>query len=291
MGKKIYYDEKKLAAESVFKDNGRFINLKGEKTYIVEKGKGDNIILLNGIAASIFTWRHLIDILSREFHVFGIDYSGTGLSEKKERKYSINIFTEQIIDLMNYFNMDKCILVGNSLGGEAALNIAIKYPDMVKGLILIDSAGYQENKEVTKFLVRLSRFKITSRLLNFCMSRKFVKKIIKWGLYNDEIVNYDMVDGYYKPMKTKGGLKAFIDLVKNLSFTEFNYNEVKNIEIPTLIIWGRDDKWIPLSDGYRLKKDIKNSELIIIEDCGHGPQEEKPGYVSLLIKDFINNKL
>ncbi|MBL4935391.1 alpha/beta hydrolase [Clostridium sp. YIM B02515] len=291
MSREIYYNEKKLADESIFGGNGRFINLNGSKTYIVEKGKGENIIFLNGIAASIFTWRYLIDDLSKDFHVFGMDFTGAGLSEKKDSKYSIDIFTDQTIALMNYYNIDKTIIVGNSLGGEVALNTSLKYPHKIKGMILIDSAGYQGNKEVTKFLVKLSRLKITLKMLEFCMSRKLVKRIIRWAFYNDKIIGEDTIEGYYKPMKTKGSIEAFIELVKNLSFTEFDYEKVKSIKVPTLIIWGENDKWIPLSDGYRLNRDMIDSQLIIIEHCGHGPQEEKPEYVSLLIKNFIDNKL
>lgn len=294
MDEKIIFDEKQMAEKSIFNKWGKFIDIDGVETYVVEKGIGENIIFINGILASIYTWRKVLDTVSENFHVYAIDFKGTGFSEKPKGGYSIDICTSQIISLMKYFNIDKAILVGNSLGGEVALNLAIKHSEKINKLILIDSAGYQKNKEITKLLVKLGRFKLVAKLLERCNTKNFVRKIIRWATFNDKIIDRKMVNGYYKPMKTKGAVEAFIELVKNLSYTEFDYEKVKNIEIPTLIIWGKEDKWIPVSDAYRLHRDIKNSKLVILENCGHGPQEEKPEEIVRLIVDFakcgVDNK-
>lgn len=288
MGKKTIYDEKEMAERSIFKNCGKFIEIDGVKTYAAEKGKGEDIIFINGLAASIYTWRKVFYEISRDFHVYAIDFKGTGFSEKPKAGYSIDSFTSQILGLMKHYNIHKAVLVGNSLGGEVVLNFTIKHPEKVRKLVLIDSAGYQKNKEVTRFLVKLSRFKLTHKLLDNYISKKSAKKIIKWATFKDEIIDEAMIEGYYKPMKTKGGVRAFIELIKNLSYTEFDYDKVKNIKTPTLIIWGKEDKWIPVSDAYRFHKDIESSKLVILENCGHGPQEEKPEEVIRLIKDFAS---
>jgi pimeloyl-ACP methyl ester carboxylesterase len=287
MEKRVMYEEKELIKESPLKNFSKIIKLDGSETFIVEMGKGENIIFANGIAAPVYTWRKVMLILSKKFHVYGLDYKGTGFSEKTKDKYSIDLFSKQILDLMNYYNMKSAVLVGNSLGGEVSLNFAIKYPERVKALILIDTAGYQNNKELTKLLTRLSRCRFVRDLLKKYTSKKFAKKIIEWALYNDKIIDKEMVNAYYKPMKTKGAFDAFIELVKNLSYTEFDYSKVKNITAHTLIIWGEEDKWIPVSDAYKFHKDIKNSKLVVLKDCGHAPQEEKPEEVSRLIAKFM----
>jgi pimeloyl-ACP methyl ester carboxylesterase len=285
------YDEKELIKESPLKNFSKIIKLDGCETFIVEMGKGENIIFANGIAAPVYTWRKVMPVLSKNFHVYGLDYRGTGFSEKPKEKYSIDVFSKQILDLMNYFNMKSAVLVGNSLGGEVSLNFAIKYPERVKALILIDTAGYQNNKEFMKLLTRLSRCRFVGNILKRYTSKKFAEKIIEGALYNDKIIDKEMVNAYYKPMKTTGAFDAFIELVKNLSYTEFDYSKVKEITAPTLIIWGEEDKWIPVSDAYKFHKDIKNSKLIVLTNCGHAPQEEKPEEVSKLIGEFINERL
>lgn len=289
MDDKRFYDEKEMAARSIYKKWGKFIEIDGIKTYVVEKGRGINVIFINGLASSVYTWRKLFYRISNDFHAYAIDFKGTGFSEKPKCIYSIKVFTNQILGLMNYYRIDKAVLVGNSLGGEIALDFAFNYPEKVSKLILIDSVGYQKNKGIIKLLVKMSRLKIVYKFLNACISRDFSKKIIQWAIFNDSIIDKNMIEGYHKPMKTRGAISAFIELVKNLSYTEFDYNKVKNIRIPTLIIWGREDKWIPVSDAYRFHRDIKNSKLVILENCGHGPQEEKPEEVAKLVKDFISS--
>lgn len=291
MNEEKCYSEEKMAESSMFKRYGEFIYLDGVKTYVVHKGTGENIILINGIAASVYTWRKILDKLAENFHVFCVDYKGSGFSEKPERGYSIDIFTNQILGLMKHFNLDKAIMAGNSLGGEIALNLAVKHPDKVSRLILLNSAGYQKGKNITSYLVKLSRFKLTEKVLEKCMSRRLTKKIAELATFNDSIIDKRMVDGYYKPMKTEGGVRAFTELVKNLSYTEFDYKKVRSINIPTLIIWGKEDKVMPVSDAYKFHKDIKNSKLVILENCGHGPQEEKPDEVVRLINDFAHDRL
>lgn len=283
----IMYDERDLLEESPLKDWGSYINLSGSEIFVVEKGEGENIIFANGIAAPVYTWRKVIPSLSKNFHIYALDYKGTGFSEKPKQGYSIDEFSKEILELMKCKKIDKAILVGNSLGGEVSLNFAIRYPEKVKALILIDTAGYQCNKEITALLVRLIRFKAAGKLIRRLASKRFARKIIKWALYNDDLISKEMVNAYYNPMRTEGAIEAFIQLVKNLSFTEFHYDKVKEITVPTLIIWGSEDKWIPVSDAYKFHRDIKNSKLIILEHCGHAPQEEKPEEVSKLIKEFV----
>jgi pimeloyl-ACP methyl ester carboxylesterase len=287
MKKTIIYDVNELIKESPLKDWGKFIGLKGRKVFVVEKGHGESVILLNGIAASVYTWRKVFPVLSDEFHVYSFDYKGTGLSDKQNSEYSIDEFSKELLELMDYYKINKTILVGNSLGGEVCLDFAIKHPEKVKGLILIDTAGYQYNKEITAFFVRLSRFKPVGELIKRHASKRFVKILIRGALYNDSLIDKDMINGYYKPMRTEGAFEALIELIKNLSYTEFDYDRVKEITSPTLIIWGKEDKVISVYDAYKFHKDINNSKLVIMENCGHAPQEEKPEEVSRLIKEFI----
>lgn len=285
------YEKKELLAESLLRNSGKFIKLSGSELFVVERGKGESLILANGIAASVYTWRKVIPKLSKSFRVHALDYKGTGLSEKPRDEYSIEEFSKEIFDLMNYYKIDKAVLAGNSLGGEVILNFAIKYPERVKALILLDTAGYQLNKEITAILVRLGRFKAVGRFIKKHASKRFARRLIEWALYNDELIDREMVNSYYKPMRTKGAFDAFIKLVKNLSYTDFDYSKVKDIEVPTLIIWGKEDKWIPVSDAYKFHKDIKNSKLVILGGCGHAPQEEMPDKVSELIKEFIEENI
>lgn len=285
------YNEKELLKENPLKKWGKFIKLDGFETFIVEMGQGENIIFANGIAASVYTWRKVLPKLGEKYHVYGFDFKGTGFSEKPEIEYSIDVFSKQVLELMDYFKMEKAILVGNSLGGEVVMDFTIKYSQRVKALVLMDTAGYQNNKEITGLLSKLSRYKPVAKFLKKIASKKLARKIIDWATYNETIIDKEMVDGYYKPMKTEGAFESLIKLVRNLSYTEFDYNKVKEIKVPTLIIWGTEDKWMPVSDAHRFHKDIKNSKLVLMTSCGHAPQEETPEKVIDEITKFIDEDI
>lgn len=280
-------NNKNLQIPNPYKDCSRYVCLNNNDIFIAEKGKGENMILINGIAASSFTWRKIFYKLSEVFHVIAMDFKGTGFSDKPESKYSISMYTDQLLKLMIIMNLEKAILVGNSLGGEVALDFTVKYPDMVSSLILIDSAGYQENKEITSELVKAGRYKITEIILKLLTTRAFTKGIIKWAVKNHSIIDNNMVEGYYRPLKDTGGTEAFVSLVRNLSYTDFDFTKIKKIKKPSLIIWGKQDKWIPVSDAYKFQKAIKDSKIVILENCGHAPQEEKPEEVLRHIKAFL----
>jgi pimeloyl-ACP methyl ester carboxylesterase len=273
--------------ENVFKGCWKIIKLNEIDTFVVDRGSGENIIFLNGILAWSFTWRKLLDLMPESYHLYALDYSGTGYSEKEQNKNSMDAFTEQVALLMEYFSMKSTVIVGNSLGGEVALNLAIKYPEKVKALILIDTAGYQKNKEITKGLVSLSRFKLTEYILSLLNNEVTARKLIEGALYDETIVDSDMIKGYLKPLKIDGALEAFFDLVKSLDSDEFGYDKVKSIKKPTLIIWGEYDKIIPVEDAHRLNRDIENSKLVVFNRCGHAPQEEMPEKVVKTIDEFL----
>lgn len=273
--------------ENVFKGYWKIARFNKIDTFVVDRGKGENIIFLNGILAWSFTWRKLLDLMYESYHLYALDYSGTGFSEKEKDKNSVEAFTEQVAFFMEHFKLEKAVIVGNSLGGEVALNFAIKYPEKVRALVLIDTAGYQKNKEITKGLVSLSRFKLTEHMLSIINSEVTAKKLIEGVIYDETIIDSDMIKGYFKPLKMDGALEAFFDLVKSLDTYEFYYEEVKTIKKSTLIIWGENDKIIPVEDAYRLHRDMENSKLVIFEKCGHAPQEEIPEKVAEVIDEFL----
>lgn len=276
-----------IPKENLFGDHGKLVNLNGVETYVVEMGEGECIIFINGIAVTYYTWRGVINKLKDKYHIFALDFKGFGKSEKNRGEYSIEIYTEQLNSLIEHYNIAKTTLVGNSLGGRIALNYTLRFPEKINKLVLIDSAGYQKNKKILSFLVKLFRNYLFRKLFELSLHKFIVKIIIKWAIENEKIIDEEIVETYFKPLNEKGGKEALTSLIKSLSYSDLNYEAIKNIKVPTLIIWGDKDKLLPKSDAYRFHKDLKNSKLVILKDCGHGPQEEYPKRVSEVIENFM----
>lgn len=280
-------NKKSIINENIFSDYGKLVNLNGIETYVVEMGEGECIIFVNGIAVTSYTWRGVIKALKDKYHIFAMDFKGFGHSEKNGGEYSVEIYTQQLKFLINHYNITKATLVASSLGGRIALNYILQFPEKINKLILLDSAGYQINKKNLSFLVKLFRFELFRKLFEISLTKCAVRIFIKWALENERIIDEELVDTYFSPLNEKGGIEALTSLIKSLSYSDLNYEAIKTINVPTLIIWGDKDKWFPKSDAYKFHKDIRNSKLIIIKDCGHGPHEEYPEKVSEIIEDFM----
>lgn len=278
---------KKDPEDNLYYKLGKTINLNGINTFVIEAGKGESVVLVNGLAVTSYTWRGIIMYLKERFHVFAMDFKGTGNSEKPEGIYNVELYTEQLKELITYFKLKHVTLVGNSLGGGIVLRYAIKYPEDLRSLVLIDSVGYQKEKKVTSFLISLFRYKLFKMLVSKFLCKTAARLIIKWAVENEEIIDEQLINAYYKPLKEKGGIEALINLIRSLGYSDLNYEALSTINIPTLILWGQKDKWIPESDAYKLHEIIKTSQLVLLKNCGHAPQEEFPVRVSRLIENFI----
>ena len=120
--------------------------------------------------------------------------------------------------------------------------------------------------------------------------------MVKWNLkevfFNDDLITEEQIDAYYTRMCTENILDAKVALARSLNFEADNpyIKRIPGIKNRTLIIWGENDEWIPLESGYKFRKDLSNSTLVIFPECGHIPQEEKPELTAKTIIDFIENR-
>lgn len=189
-----------------------------------------------------------------------------GLTKNVNEVWNLEKYVEWLKKIVNE---DKVILIGHSNGGRIALSFAEKYPDMVDRLILIDSAGIYHNE----LPIRLKRFifeslaKIGKKFTNSETLKKFIYKLAREGDYKNATV-------------------AQRQTMLNLIHTDLS-PILSEIKVPTLIIWGENDKVTPLSDGKLIQKLIKNSYLNIISGARHSPQFTHPKEVVKIINEYI----
>ncbi len=170
-------------------------------------------------------------------------------------------------------------LVGHSFGGGVALLIALKLrkerPDCLKRLVLIDAASYKQ--DLPSF-IDILRTPLLGRLaVSLLSNEQKVRMVLKDSYYDDSKITDDQVEAYAAPLKSEGGTYALTKtaqaiIPRNIQQISAQY---KTINVPTLILWGRQDKIVPLQIAERLHVDIGSSTLVVIEKCGHIPHEEK----------------
>ncbi|MDP3283908.1 MAG: hypothetical protein Q8M56_05730, partial [Desulfobacterales bacterium] len=138
-------------------------------------------------------------------------------------------------------------------------------------------------------VIGMAKIPFAGEITKLFFGRCVVKSTLKEVLYNDERLTEEKIDAYFNRMSTENALDAQVALARSLDFDALSSytKRIPEIKNRTLIIWGENDEWIPLESGHKFSKDLSNSTLVILPQCGHIPQEEKPEETAKLIIDFI----
>lgn len=242
-------------------------------------GSGDPILALHGLGASVYSWRKLIEPLQKDHKLILIDLKGAGKSPKPhDNRYSIQEQADLIFQFIREHDLKNLTLMGNSYGGAVSLLVALKLNEekanRLSKLILIDSGGYNED---LPWHLRLLRTPILGWLsLYLVPPRMNALTVLLYAYYNKCLITWKQVKAYGKPIGSRGGRYALLKtaqqaIPKNIDEITAQY---PTITVPTLILWGREDRVIPLRIGRKLDAAIPDSTLLILEKAGHVPQEE-----------------
>jgi len=264
------------------------------RLYYEVQGEGPPILFIHGFGANLYTYHDLIPALSREHQLFLLDLKGFGKSPKPAgQKYSVEDQASLVIQFILQHDLTDLTIVGHSYGGGVALVTALRLieesPHRLRALILIDSAAYPP--EFPTF-IRILRTPVLGPLvMSLLSSRRMARSILKLAFYDETKISEETIEKYAAPLDTPGSHNALIETAKQIvppNIEEINAG-YKKIQVPVLILWGREDKIIPLKYGERLHEDLVNSKLMIFEKTGHIPQEEKPEEAIKLITEFLLN--
>ncbi len=277
---------------SVYHNDMKTLSYDGVNIKYIDRGAGQPLLLLHGFGASSYSWRYIIDKFSVNYRVIAIDLKGFGLSGKPtDEKYSPSDQSQIIINFIKDLGLKDVILVGHSFGGAVALFSYLEmqksnYTPVVK-MILIDSASY---KQEFPYFIQILRTPLLNRLTLFVLPDKVnANMLLKKAFYDDSKITKEMINIYASYLGLAGAYHALIKtseliLPKNIDDIVYQY---KQINIPTLVIWGDKDEIVPLEVGQRLSRDISTANLHIIKDCGHVPQEECPVETIRLFEGFL----
>lgn len=269
-----------------------FIDIDGDRWhYESYPGTGETVVLLHGFASSTYTWKDIVPALQTAGHrVLALDMKGFGWSDKPAgADYSPKALMEGVNAWMDRLDLENVVFVGNSLGGALALMLTMDHPGRIGRLVLIDAAGYPIDKP---FIIRVAALPVMRDVAGMFFSRWMVRHLLEEVFYDAGRVTPDRVDAYYDRMRTQGALQAQMALSETLSDQSgaAYVARIPDIGIPTLIIWGAADPWIPLANGERFHREIAGSQLLIIPRCGHVPQEEVPDVTADAITAFIDGR-
>lgn len=257
-------------------------------------GQGDPLLCLHGFGASLYSWRNFIEPLAKDYQLILIDLKGCGKSPKPlDTKYSTQDHADLLYQFILEHDLRNLTLIGNSFGGALSLLLSLMLADAgesarLKALVLIDAGAY---KEFVPHYLKLLSVPLINLGVYLIPSRLAVRTILRKAYYDPRKITEDQIRAYTAPIAATGGKHALLQTGRQLVPANFDelIKRYKEIKVPTLIIWGRQDKIIPLKVGELLDRDIANSTLKIIEECGHAPQEEKPEETVPLVREFLQS--
>jgi len=268
-------------------DYSHFAEIDGVRIHYQDKGTGTPLVLIHGYTSSTYSWKDVFEPLSKTFRVIAVDLKGFGFSGKPDGDYTRRAQAVLVIHLLDHLNIGKAWLCGNSMGGEVALNAALANPQRVAGLILVDSGGVEVNGSGSLAPGYLQLPVVGRVLIALALrSDKLVRQGLEKSFYDRTKITGERVAAYYRPLQTRGGQLAALQA--RTQADEFPVEpDLDKINLPTLILWGAQDALIPLAAGTKMSKLIKDSKLVIFDNCGHLPQEEMPARTVDELTQFI----
>jgi len=266
--------------------------VKGVGTYYKEYGdpKKEHVLFIHGLGASSIVWRDIPDALSKYFHTITVDLIGFGGTEKPENAdYTIKGLSKFIVDfLIERIRIvdkehKKISIVGHSLGGYIATQVAIDNKEMIEKLVLMDSSGLLEGPTQL-----LKDFRVAATEVNPITRYEKINRVLEDLYAGPSRLLPVVVDLFSYVIEKPGAKHAFEAAFDNSTTTRIDPKGFKEIEdIPCLIIWGEKDNLIPIEYYHKFKQQLPKAKYETIADAGHAPFVEKTALVYEKLRAFL----
>lgn len=266
----------------------------GPKIHYRDQGPKDApvIVLIHGMSSHLQTWEPLIAQMGDEYRYLSMDLPGFGITGPNPAgKYGAEVYGEAVIAVMDAAGVDRAVIAGNSMGGWTTWRMGIAYPERINGLVLIDAWGAPgEDTEKSNLGFRLMQTSFGKAMMPHFTPRFLVKQSTLQSVEKDEVVTEEMVDRYYDLLRFPGNRKAGLvamQAAQDLS----QWSEVSALQMPVLVLWGRQDQLISVGRAARFTDELPQAELVIYEGVGHLPMEEVPVDVAVDIRAWMARSL
>ncbi|SOE23004.1 Pimeloyl-ACP methyl ester carboxylesterase [Spirosomataceae bacterium TFI 002] len=268
----------------------QFVEIEGMNVHFRDEGVMQDslpIVLIHGTGASLHTFEAWTKELKKTRRVLRMDLPAFGLTGPfQNTDYSIDHYVDFIQKFLTANGVEKCVLGGNSLGGNIAWQFTLEHPERVEKLILIDAAGYPFQSTSVPLAFRMGKIPIINKVFTYITPRSVIQRSVE-NVYSDKSkVTETLVDQYFELTLRAGNRQAFVDrmsMEKDVS----PFERISEIKQSTLVLWGEDDFLIPVSSAERFHEDLPNDTLVIMKNLGHVPMEEDPATSLAVVMEFL----
>jgi pimeloyl-ACP methyl ester carboxylesterase len=258
----------------------------GEMAY-VDVGEGPAVVLLHGFPTSSFLWRREIMLLASRMRVIAPDLLGYGDSDQQpEADLSLVAQADFVRELMEQLGIERVALVGHDIGGGVAQLLALDHGLTVETLVLLDSVCFEAWPSEAVRLFQAARADEETAEV----AEDVVRAALVLGMSHRDRLDEETVQGYARPWKTDP--RALFRAARGVDGKGLSGREAElaAIDVPTLIIWGEDDPFLPVELGERLGEIIDRATVALLPGCSHFVTEDAPQTVGPLIYEFLRSR-
>ncbi len=257
--------------------------------HVVDAGGGgdpsDTFLFLHGYGSSSYMWRHWVGDFTARGRVLLVDLKGFGDAPKPDDdRYSPYDFADAVTDFIMEHDLRRLTLVGQSLGGGIALLTALRLldekggdgPSRLHRMVLLAPAAYRQRPP--PFVWLSHRPRLATALIHLVGARRILRWSMRSVVYDGASVTEDQVEAYARPWGSRDGLRAALTAGRQIipPDIETRTHRYGELDVPTLLLWGDNDRVVPLRVGHRLERQLPDACLVVLHRCGHMAPDERP---------------
>jgi pimeloyl-ACP methyl ester carboxylesterase len=269
-------------------DWSRFVDIGGAHAHVRNQGNpnGIPIVMIHGANGSLHVWESWALALTPQARLISVDLPGHGLTGAWPRdEYTVDAYVDFVEMLVDALNLDRFVLVGHSLGGGVAWTFATRRPGRVSQLVLVNAAGYPPADGTAPWPTRAARLPVVGDIAIYFKPELWVRQTLKQAYADPAMVTPERVRRTAELQRFPGNREASLRRARTQELLD--PTPLKQLVVPTLIIWGAKDRWLPVADAWRFKDDIKGAKLEIFEKLGHDPMEEDANGTAAAVATFL----
>lgn len=252
---------------------------------------GEVVVLVHGLIGHMHVWDYQFNFLIEQgYRVLRFDLYGRGFSERVKGEHGGELYMSQLSDLVKHVGIEKKFhLVGLSMGGAISTRFTSHYSDKVKSIFLVDCYGIPTPEDPG---IRIVQPKLVGEALMGTLGGPILKRAPIKGVF-DKKKHKEFAKWFSAPLAIKGSKRALLSTLRNFMLENHvpHYERLNKLDIPKLILWGREDRILPFEYGQKIHALVPSARFEIFEACGHVPQFEEPVKFNSLLLNWLKGTL
>jgi pimeloyl-ACP methyl ester carboxylesterase len=264
---------------------------RGERIELVSvsKGSGAPVILIHGFFFDTYIWNRNIDALAEKFTVYALDLWGFGYSSREPLDYGYPLYTRQLDLFLDALGIQSASMIGQSLGGGIITDYTVSNRSRVSRVVLVDAAGMPNPMSI---MGRISSLPGIGEVM-YALRGDFTRRLTLANtfIHNKEIITDDFFENATQFHKIENSNDVMLIITRrDFSGTLLpKIEKLADMDVPTLIIWGREDRVIPLPTGRKMHEILNSARFRLIDHAGHCPNIDQPDEFNGLVLDFMSS--